>query len=309
MKFAVHMLAYNVSRFIRPVIENAGPHVDVIYVVYSRHPFAYNKRKRGAINPTRREELLETQFAHKTVIIDGDWNDEEEPRNACLERARQDGCDYLLVQDADEFYTNEAWHTNKLALTTAVKPAAYKTRWYNFWKSPEYVIQMGDGSITDVNASFAVPCNSNIRFVKKRSVTGGDNIGVLPGICYHYGYALTDEEMLEKISTWGHTVDLFNGKAWYRYKWLGWTPGSRNLNAIFPTSWPRAVKFTEPVPHFAVPLHLEVHTVPKGPPQIFGELVYDIHADMWAAARRLKRTLLKSVGGIKNMNPETKTVP
>jgi hypothetical protein len=292
MKLGVHILAYNVSRFIGPVIENAGPHVDRIYIAYSTRAFGYNAEKRDTPNPTRREELLATPFADKTVVIDGDWALDEEARNACLQRARQDGCDYLLVQDADEFYPEESWAANKAALAAAREPLTYKTSWYNFWKTPEYVIQDAKGSIVDHNASFAIPCASDVHFSWKRTTSVGHGIPVLPGICFHFGYALTDGEMLEKISTWSHTNDMFDLQGWYRHKWLGWTPDTRNLHVAYPPQWPRAVRFEARRPHFADALELSLHDTPRSRLDPLGNGFYDARVAGFAAGRHLKRSLL-----------------
>jgi len=285
------MLAYNVSRFIGPVIENAGPHVDRIYIAYSRRAFGYNPAKRDSPNPTRREELLATRFAHKTVVIDGDWELDEQARNACLDRARQDGCDYLLVQDADEFYPEQSWAANIAALAAVKETRTYKTAWYNFWKTPEYVVEYANGTIVDYNASFAVPCDSNIRFSRKRSTTDGHDTGILPGICHHFGYVLTDEEMLQKISTWSHTTDMFNLQGWYRFKWLGWTPETKNLHVAYPPEWRRAIRFEGTRPHYGASLELSLSERPKSRFHWLGDGAYDAGVALRVACRRLKRSV------------------
>ena len=46
MKFATHVLFYNVDQFILKNIDNSGPHVDRIYVAYSKKPWGYNRKAR-----------------------------------------------------------------------------------------------------------------------------------------------------------------------------------------------------------------------------------------------------------------------
>ncbi len=43
MKIAAHVLAYNVTRFLKPVLENIEPHVDKIYIAHAELPFGYIK--------------------------------------------------------------------------------------------------------------------------------------------------------------------------------------------------------------------------------------------------------------------------
>lgn len=291
MKLGVQILAYNVSRFIGPVIENAGPHVDWIYIAYSPRAWGYNADRRDAANRTTREELLATSFAHKTVVIDGDWPTEDGARNACLDRAREDGCDYVLVQDADEFYPPESWELNKAALAKAAGHEVFKTPWHNFWKTPEYVVEYEDRTTVAYNATFAVPCDGKARFIRKR-ITNAPEVGVLPGICYHYGYVLTDEEMLEKISTWGHTAEMFNLQSWYRYKWLGWSPATKNLHVVYPPEWSRAVKFDRPRPYFGDTVELSGGHRSTDASSSLGNRLYDAGVKLRVFARQLKRKFL-----------------
>ena len=105
MKFATHVLFYNVDKFILTNIDNSGPHVDRIYVTYSKKPWVYNKKARKNFSNTSNLDLLKQSiFYNKITIIEGEWKYDEDQRNACLKKAQQDGIDYLINHDADEFY-------------------------------------------------------------------------------------------------------------------------------------------------------------------------------------------------------------
>ena len=58
MKFATHVLFYNVDKFILKNINNSGPHVDKIYVTYSKKPWVYNKKARKYFSNSSNLELL-----------------------------------------------------------------------------------------------------------------------------------------------------------------------------------------------------------------------------------------------------------
>ena len=75
------------------------------------------------------------------------------------------------------------------------------------------MIVSDDGGIKEKNAGIALRCNKNIKFSHQRS----PNIikqKLIDACCYHYGYAMSDFEMENKIKTWGHANE-FNNKEWY----------------------------------------------------------------------------------------------
>lgn len=51
-------------------------------------------------------------------------------------------------------------------------------------------------------------------------------------------------------------------KNWFKWKWLAWLPGSRNLNPFSSVEWTRAIEFTGELPpeltNFKSPLHLTI---------------------------------------------------
>ena len=74
MKIAAHVLAYNVNRFLKPVLENLEPHVDKIYIAHSERPFGYNKKSRQTrTNPTKISDVRSASSSSKIEIISGDW--------------------------------------------------------------------------------------------------------------------------------------------------------------------------------------------------------------------------------------------
>jgi len=289
MQLAVHILAYNVSRFLPHVIENVAPFVDKIFLAYPRLPFAYIPKSRlEKTNPTTLEELTTITSGTPIEIVEGDWLDEESMRNACLDRARSQGFDWLIIQDADEFYPEETWLQIRKLMLNAKNDDHLTTTSYNFWKSSYYVIVYRSGNIKHATAGFAIRCRPDTAFINKRLT----NVSVSKTIdcaCYHYGYALTDQEMEEKLQTWSH-AHQFNTRRWFEIKWLNWRLETKNIDQICPPAWKRAVRFPFHQPEFAHTFALPIMELPKPTiGTVCSELAYDGYAYTYDMLRRTKR--------------------
>lgn len=263
MKIAVHVLGYNVTRFAAAVIANALPHVDRMYVAYSRRPWVYNKLARDNFeNPTAISEFTNSTSDGKLRIIEGDWLTEEEMRNACLDAAECEGMDWLITQDADEYYTEKSWGQIKSRLLVDKYYDQFLTTWYNFWKSSQYVLVQKNGEIKTTNANFALRCGKGHRFINRRQ-TNALRTGILDASCYHYGYVMSDSEMHEKLSTWGHAHET-NPRVWFEDKWLAWGINSSYLHPVHPRYWRCAIRFPLEQPDFADQFSLPVVPVEVG---------------------------------------------
>lgn len=260
MQLAAHVLAYNVNRFIGPVLRNIAPHVDKVFVAYAEKPFGYRPEARQRFqNPTRKEDIAAAGLGKKVEIIEGDWLTEEAMRNACLDRAQAEGFDWLLTQDADEFYAEKSWDQILKALERNSAEDCLTTTWYNFWKSSHYVLVSRNGEIKESNAGFAIRCRSDLKFVRQR-IANASRSRVIDCPCHHYGYVMSDEELLEKLLTWSHASQL-NAKRWFRIKWVNWRESTRYLHPIYPMHWEKAIRFPLQQPDFADQFALPINTV------------------------------------------------
>jgi len=247
MRHAAHVLMFNCDRFILAMIDNCGPFVDKIYVAYSKLPWGYNPEAREKYRNTTPPSLLaKSRYFDKIEFIEGDWLYDHDQRNACLERARVDGFDYLIAQDADEYYTTEGYRNNLLEIARDPDREAYNAPLYAFWKTTDYILESPGGLPAVGFPAFAINLKKPVNFVNSRTVSASDT-SRLPWPCYHLSYVLTDEELLRKISTWGHTHQ-FNRSKWYKNKWLRWHEGTINLHPLWPELWKRAVRFTGELP-------------------------------------------------------------
>lgn len=293
MKIAAHVLAYNVTRFLKPVLENLEPHVDKIYIAHAEKPFGYIEKSRETLrNPTKIEDIRAASSSNKIEIVSGDWTTEEAMRNDCLIKARKDGFDWFITQDADEFYSETAWRQIKHILHTNKSDDHFTTTWYNFWKSSHYVLMDMNGGIKSTNAGFALRCASDIKFIDRRRCNN-QHRKVIDTPCHHYSYVMSDTEMAEKIATWSHAHQLFSN-SWYTYKWLNWNESSKWLNPVNPMEYLRAVRFPLELPdfaeQFALPLDESPHRTPKFGPLV-GEGFYDAAVRAEIAKRSLKRVV------------------
>ena len=246
-KFAVHALLFDSQRWILKMIENCGPYVEKIYVAYSELPWTYNPGARSTIKNTADPSiLLDSQYANKIELIRGVWERDEDQRNACLDRAKADGMDFLIIQDADEFYKQRDYSRMIEQIANNPEYDFYKTPWCIFWKSFDYVLEGENGSTVIGFPEVAINCKRNIRFVRART-PNSQNYFLLDALCYHGSYVSTDDEMHRKIHTWGH-AHQFDRDAWYQNKWLRWTETMENLHPVFPHVFRSAVRYTGVLP-------------------------------------------------------------
>lgn len=247
------ILYFDCEQFILRAIENCAPFVDKIYILYSQKPWSYNPEARNTYSNTSNLSVLK-QSTHysKLRIIEGEYETEEAQRNECLDMAKADGFDYLIIQDADEFYHKEDYENNIDEILKHPQASYFRTPWYLFWKKLDYVIEFREvhgkrKTIVNYCPVFAVNCNKDVYFTKNRMLNTTDVV-FLTGVCFHLSYIMSDAQMERKINTWGHAQQFFNKLKWLRYKWMGWTPRTSYINPFNPVGWLRAVKFEETLP-------------------------------------------------------------
>jgi hypothetical protein len=256
MQIAAHVLAYNVTPTLRAVLENMSPHVDKIYVAHPLRPWNYVPESRAMkLNPTTMADVLSAARGFNVEVLEGDWETDEGSRNACLQRAKEEGFDWLLTQDADEFYTEHSWKMIRKQLMKSIHEECFVTTWYNFWKSAHYVVVNESGDIKGTNAGFALRCKQDL-FFKHSRISNASRTIDMDCPCYHYGYVRTDAEISEKISTWMHAKE-FNALRWFKHKWLNWSEDTINLHPTAPWIWKRAIRFPGEQPEFSINFNID----------------------------------------------------
>lgn len=249
MKFATHVVLFGQDKWIMKNIENSYPHVDKIYIAYSKLPWGYNPSARNQYtNSFDLDKIRTSRFFDKINIIEGDWMTEEAQRNACVEQAKKDKINYLMIHDADEFYFNNDFSKIVNFINTNPNFDVYKCAWVNFWKGLDYITLSDKGENIVGYPQVVINLDRGVRFKNKRTPTGSSITNINSDVvCHHASYALTDSELLTKLQTWGHHND-FNIKEWYNEVWLKWDINSTNLHPVSPSAWSKAVKYTKPLP-------------------------------------------------------------
>jgi hypothetical protein len=251
MTFATYVMIFGQEKWAMRNLENAYPHVDQIYVCYPKYPWNYNlEAKEKYTNTFDLNIIKSSKYIDKITIIEGEWENQLLQRTECMQRAKKDGIDYLMYQDADEFYFHQHFEAIKNAIRNNPNYDAYERYLCAFWKSFKYIIINHDQSTVTGMTQTIFNLHKELKFGYGYNGYGIDssNRAVINDIrCYHGSYVLSDEEMLKKIETWGHTND-FDRKKWYNEVWLPWTLESRNLHPIWPWVWPRCEIFNEELP-------------------------------------------------------------
>jgi hypothetical protein len=232
------------------MIENTANYVDKIYLSHSDIPW---RNARTGVRESIVSDFDEAIIARSThrdriTLISGRWDSEEEQRQEALLCAKRDGIDYLIIQDADEFYLPEEFKRNLDGIRRNPNHPTYTCPWVVFWKSLDYVVELrqigpGVGGIINTCPNFAVNTRwPDISFSKARLVNFSNNAFRLPGLCLHLAWVLSDDEVLSKVKTWAHSHQ-FNADKWYFHKWRAWQPQMKNIGHITRYNYRQAVRF------------------------------------------------------------------
>ncbi len=245
IKFATHVLCFGQDKWIERNIKNAYPHVDKIYLSYSELPWSYNKESKELFRTETNLDFLEP-YMDKVELISGEWDTEEEQRNACSSKAKEDGIDFLFIQDADEFYFHDGFEEMKRSIVKNPSYDTYRCPCYTFWKDVN-ILTSPEGNFVTGYLYACINLKTNSEFVNKRATKIGRVFDIHSTICYHMSNVLSDEEMYRKVKTWAHHHD-FDVDRWYENVWMKWTPEMKNLHPVQPHGWREAVPFVEELP-------------------------------------------------------------
>lgn len=280
MKFGILTLAFYGNATLDRMLANTGAYVDKIYLSHSPVPWSkYNWNAREIFSSDfDRSKIPGFPYSEKIQFIEGVWESEESQRDQALQQARADGIDYLIIQDADEFYLPEDFLKNLQGIRNNPDYPAYLCPWVKFWKTTEFVMlsrkHLGVPKQTVTTCpNFAVNVNyPGIHFNSNRLVNGMDKAFMLDGLCLHLCWVLTNEEVLKKIITWGHSHQ-FDYKKWYKHKWLAWNKNTEYIGLFKRSDYLSAVPF-----HGMLPKELNGFGLPE---QEFKPLTVLEKLDCW----------------------------
>lgn len=227
-KYAVCIIAHRESEFIEACLKNWEGVVDKRLVLVSSR--AWN----GDSNQDDGTIKIANQFADEVVV--GEWKSEAEQRSWGL--ARLYDYDYVLIVDADEFYTKEDQKKIIAALdrpihleytpdinNTRKVPAFKCAHITTYWKNSEYVYEPEDKHkpIIAVDPK-QLYCYEHRQFKYPYSQFAAcDYAPQIDVTCHHFSFAKSDEKVKEKIQSFSHASDIH--QKWYENVWLKWEPG------------------------------------------------------------------------------------
>jgi len=239
MRSGAIVLAYNQQEYLGYCLRALLPCVDHVVALLPDAPFVrYNpdaRREFTSLDATPRILAeLDAEFDGLTVV-EGRWDGEPEMRNEGLGRLRELGVEVCLSVDADEFYPDGGVERLLAAVEADASPGAvYYARYHTCYRTFQRRV------VSDHRMAVAVHLVDDTHFPRRRTATGerrdlGDD-----HFFWNMGYVLSDERMWEKIRTWSHAHEVLDG--WWRDKWLGFTPETRDLFRKEPASrWPCTV--------------------------------------------------------------------
>lgn len=168
------------------------------------------------------------------AVICGKWASEAHQRNFGLDYFKD--YDWVLIVDADEFYTSAGLRELSASLELETE-AIVATNMQVYWKDMFHRVtpQQEDNPI------IAIRPHQHFTEARQAWCDRLDTKATL----HHLSYVRDDNNMWKKISSFEHAVD-FDIQDWYQDVWLAWTPESTNLHPVNPSQFYQAVR--KPLP-------------------------------------------------------------
>jgi hypothetical protein len=200
------------------------------------------------------------KYPGKVQVIETNFNEEHEQRNFGIEISRQNGFEWSLIIDTDEFYTVSQLQMLKhvpIGFPGIQSVNSVSAHWYTYWKYQDktlYVISPPEGFRPIILID-----NNRFIFTDKRSGSpvNGDFQTLSPPFqtlaFHHFSYCRSDEYIQKKLATTSHSHEILPD--WYKKVWLDWKPGMRNLHPVSPGVYQTAV----PVDMNTLPVEIQEH--------------------------------------------------
>ena len=177
--------------------------------------------------------------ARKIRIVRGEWADEATQRNAGLKLVAQAGADYCLVLDADEIYDPAQLREAMTLVRENPQVDCWRASCLTYWKSYRYRVDPPEA----IAAAVFVRTGTG-RFIENRTYQAAQSVTLPPQtlVFHHMSYARSDEQILRKITTFGHAHQVVAG--WYDNVWRKWDGNHtlENLNPCWPAAYRRAIE-------------------------------------------------------------------
>jgi GT2 family glycosyltransferase len=175
----------------------------------------------------------------KIRVVRGEWPDEASQRNAGLELVRGAGADYCLVIDADEIYDPAQLDRALTIVRQNPQVDCWRVSCLTYWKSYRYRVDPPEA----IAAAVFVRVGTG-RFTENRTFEAPSQVAIASDtlVFHHMSYARSDEQIVRKITTFGHAREVVPG--WYEQVWKRWDTDRtlQNLNPCWPAAYQRIVE-------------------------------------------------------------------
>ncbi len=237
MKVGVLTIALNEERFIGACVKQFLG-VEVLGVELEHLVMIGNSTWTGQkVNDAKTESIARELGAR---VVKGNWESETEERQIGLNLLSDK--DWILIVDADEYYTKEAIETMLKFLKLGPVGKVYRSAAIHvYWKDWETIALPSYG----VHGSPVVAVKPDVRF-STRDILDEDSSGLFPGSVetYHLSYCRDDEEIYKKITSFAHAHEILPG--WFENVWKKWQPGDTNFHPTAPHVFERAEHYPLP---------------------------------------------------------------
>jgi hypothetical protein len=235
-RFGAVCCVYDDDSWLAPTIESVYDACETIWFLVSDTPWHGEATDQTAV--IERIRALPDP-AQKIRIVQGRWPDEASQRNEGLRVVAEAGLEYCFVLDADEIYDPAQLQRAMTVARENPHVDCWRLSCFTYWKSYRYRV---DPPERITAAVFVRPGTGH--FVENRTFEAERcvSLPIETAAFHHMSYARTDEQILRKITTFGHAKDVVPG--WYDNVWRKWD-GDRslqNLNPCWPGAYQRVVE-------------------------------------------------------------------
>lgn len=226
MKVGVLTVAYNEAAFIGACVKQFQKFNMDHLVLVSSEPW-HGER----FIPDNTADIATSLGAE---VICGEWPNEANQRNFGLDYFKN--YDWVLVVDADEFYTSAGLRELSASLEMEAD-AIVATDMQVYWKDMFHRVTPNQ----EDNPIVAIRPHKHFTHARQAWCDRTDTKATL----HHLSYVRDDTSMWKKISSFEHAQD-FDIQDWYENVWLRWTPDMINLHPVNPPQFYQATK--KPLP-------------------------------------------------------------
>lgn len=120
----------------------------------------------------------------------------------------KDNCDWVLFLDADEIVDTSQFEK----LIDNISDSYYSYRLSNYWyfREENYRAHQLESGPVLVQSKYSTKFDLDSNYEREQLINADSLTGVMYNnrpICHHYSWVRTKEEMLKKVSSWGHNND------------------------------------------------------------------------------------------------------